>query len=419
MNKIALALVGGVCSGKTTFATIMEKRYNFFVISKDRCIYESDIRHRYDDCVSWEIVRKQKIDQLNGQNIVIDETIRIGKLKEIKEKGYTIIAVKLDNDRNIREKRLRKRHILQKKGLLELSLITKIDLVACEQEVRRSYWRSKSFYESIEETQKEKFDTILEKLYLLGSNYLKDEEPNPVCYNEIDYILEIKNISCFDFVNIAYIKNNCIPFSEYKKKWSKNIKYCIWDVGGVFYNFSLDNFNNWCISNTLDTESCSQIIGTFNFNEYMLGNICFDDLCKQICDFYYIPYCKDVNIHIENHLRSGVGEMFPITAKIINSLKDKGITNCVLSNALPILVDIGNYPELITPENRFYSFDLKRLKPENSAYIEVCRKLNINFSDIIFVDDKPRNTNAAIELGIYSIEFNVENIEKKINEVFD
>jgi dephospho-CoA kinase len=40
---IALILFGGICSGKTTFAETIEGRYGFTVISKDRCIYESDL----------------------------------------------------------------------------------------------------------------------------------------------------------------------------------------------------------------------------------------------------------------------------------------------------------------------------------------------------------------------------------------
>lgn len=419
MNKFAFVLVGGICSGKSTFADKLEKTGDFFIVSKDKCIYESDMLCREHIFKSWEEVREEHINNLNGKNVILDETLRIGKLDKIKEKGYTIIAVLLEKDRTIREKRLLQRNALNKQYLLELSRIANIDFHLCSQEVRRNYWRDKHFRDSIPQKEQTQFDEILKKLYLLGSTFIKDEEPNPVCYNQIDYLINAEDIDVDNGVEISDIIKKCTSYHEYKKQWAKKIKFCIWDVGGVFYHYSLEKLSQWCSQKTIDYPKWESLKGTFSFNDYMLGIITFDELCVNICQYYSIPYLPEYNSQIKQCLEMGVGEVYSETEEAIKYLKKKGIVNCVLSNALPILADDGNYPELIDSEHRFYSFIFQRLKPDNDIYKMMQNKLNTPFENIIFIDDKKRNIDAAIELGIYSILYQQENIKDAIKEIFE
>ena len=230
MNKLVFALVGGICSGKTTFADKLVTLGDFVIISKDRCIYESDMLCRVDKIKSWETIREEKINNLLGENVILDETIRVGKLDKLKAKGYTIVAVIMESDNSIRTNRLNKRNELSKQYMSRLSKITGINLLECTQEERRNLWRSKFFIDSLPLDKKQEFDYILEKLYLLGSKILKDEEPNPLCFKQIDYIVSEKDLNLSREMINDDVFAQCFSYEEYKKKWAKNIKYCIWGV---------------------------------------------------------------------------------------------------------------------------------------------------------------------------------------------
>lgn len=51
-------------------------------------------------------------------------------------------------------------------------------------------------------------------------------------------------------------------------------------------------------------------------------------------------------------------------------------------------------------EQRFFSCELRRIKPEPEAYEEVVRALGAQPSEIVFFDDRPPNVEAARRLGI-------------------
>ena len=187
-DKLAFALVGGICSGKTAFTREMTKYERFSVISKDQCIYESDMLCRVGIKKSWEEIREEKIDALDNENVILDETIRVGKLDRIKAKGYTIVAVIMESDKTIRSQRLLERNEINHRNLCRLSEITGINLIKCTQNERRNLWRSKEFRDALPSEKQQEFDEILEVLYLLGSKVLKDEEPNPSYILRMIYI---------------------------------------------------------------------------------------------------------------------------------------------------------------------------------------------------------------------------------------
>lgn len=135
----------------------------------------------------------------------------------------------------------------------------------------------------------------------------------------------------------------------------------------------------------------------------MKGFVTFEELCQEICCFYDIQYKYQYVNDIESALWLGVSNDFDITHRLMALLKERGVENCILSNALPILLESGKYQEFIDKKNRFYSFDLHMLKPSTDIYIKVKNLLECDFHNIVFVDDKEENVNAAKELGIYSI----------------
>lgn len=400
-NPIVIALFGRICSGKTTLAKKIENDYGFEVVSKDRCIFRSELLKREKEDISWEEVRSNFVKNViqRNKNAVIDETIRIDRLSAFKDAGYTIIGIKLNTDVENCKKRLHNRNKRQKEILVELSNIIGIDVTIMPQEQRRCLWRNKEFIKKVPQSQMASFNNLIEEIYTLGCDYLKEEDPNPACFPELDFIVELEDNFNIERLNWNVICDKRIAFNDYLKKYLSTIRYCVWDIGGVVYKFSLDPLNAWCCKKAKSSVN----IKAFNFDEYMMGNISFCQLCQNICEFCDIDYCKEYDVEIEKALWEGVSDDFEITHYLMRNIKSKGLTNCILSNALPVLLDSGKYQEFIKQEHRFYSFDLHMLKPENNIYIEIRNKLRCRFHDIAFIDDKVENVNAAIELGIYAI----------------
>lgn len=415
----ALILIGGICSGKTNLANrIMSSSVKYHLISKDQCIYESDMLERVGIKKSWDTIRLEHIIEHSGKNLVFDETIRVGKLDEIKRMGYVIIGIKMPLGKTLRYNRLMRRNKIRKKLMDELSMIARTDFEIIGQERRRQLWRSSDFINSFSPDERSHFDTILRNIYLLGSQIIKDEEPNPACFPQLDYIAEASDLNECDYMSPETIISKSVSYQEYLKQWASRIKYCVWDVGGVFYDFSLKPLYEWIADHSSNLYNLDGTIRKISFNEYMSGKITFEGFCQSLCETHGIVYRDEYKGEIEERLHHGVGEMFPETEEAISSLKKLGITNCVLSNALPALASDGNYPDLINPEHRFYSFELRSLKPANEIYIATRDGLGASFEEMIFVDDKERNVNSATDLGIYSIRYNRETILAELTKVF-
>lgn len=410
-NKpVAIVLFGGICSGKTTFATKFEKEFDFNVISKDRSILESEILCRKGIHKTWEVIREETINYYAEKkaSIILDETVRIGRLSKLKENNYQIIGVKLNVDFNTQKMRMENRNNRQKEILMELSSILDMNISAMKQADRRDLWRSSNIYEYVAPHLRNKFDSLIFEIYTLGCHYIKHENPNPTCFSELSSVIEIDSTNSFQDLDIDFIISNSIPFKEFAKKYLKRIRYCIWDVGGVIYKYTLSYLDKWCESNTQNPLRYIHTKGTFDYDPYMKGEVSFSDLCKQLCEFYDVEYHLNREKEIEDVFWQGVSEDFPLTHNLMKLVEKNNITNCILSNALPILLESGEYQKFVGDKFRFYSFDLHMLKPDDSIYVAVKEKLGCSFHEMVFVDDKIENVNSAIELGIYSIQYNNE-----------
>jgi putative hydrolase of the HAD superfamily len=98
----------------------------------------------------------------------------------------------------------------------------------------------------------------------------------------------------------------------------------------------------------------------------------------------------------------------------MDELRKQNIEICLLSNALPNLIDTADF--LTNRENIFVSYELRLLKPDLEIYKKVMEKLNATPEEIVFIDDKPKNVDAAKSLGIHGIVFNQQTIIDKINK---
>ena len=68
-------------------------------------------------------------------------------------------------------------------------------------------------------------------------------------------------------------------------------------------------------------------IKQYDFDDYMKGFVTFEELCKDICNYYDIQYNPQHLIDIEQALWLGVSNDFDITHRLLVHMKEQGIKN--------------------------------------------------------------------------------------------
>lgn len=192
------------------------------------------------------------------------------------------------------------------------------------------------------------------------------------------------------------------------------IKFCIFDVGQVCYPYSLEPLNQLLREQSTDHKTFDKKGGakSFNYNSFMKGETDFTAFCKNLCSHCGIVYSKDIEQSVDNAMHQGVGPFYEETLETMSWLRKEGIEIGFLSNALPNLADTGQ--TLAAEDKIFVSYELGLLKPDKAIYQSVLAKLNAKPEEVIFIDDKRENVEAAKSLGINGIVFDRNTISRQI-----
>lgn len=192
------------------------------------------------------------------------------------------------------------------------------------------------------------------------------------------------------------------------------IKYCIFDVGQVCYPYSLEPLNQYCYEKSKNKNEFVSKGGVkgFDYKPFMKGEVDFSEFCQKLCEFCDFAYVSEIETEINEAMHKGVGEMYPETLKVVDFLKHQNVEVCLLSNALPNLANTAT--GLTRKQNIFVSYELGLLKPDIKIYQQVLQKLNALPEEVIFVDDKLKNVEAAKSIGINGIVFDRNTIAHEI-----
>jgi len=192
------------------------------------------------------------------------------------------------------------------------------------------------------------------------------------------------------------------------------IKFAIFDIGQVCYPYSLNMLNKFMQANTKNLQNFLKNNGikSFNYKPFMRGEIKFEQFCEDLCNYCDVVYFPDINAKINNAMHKGVGNFFPETLKVMEKLRHNKIKVCLLSNALPNLADTAQ--DLTAKELIFTSYELGMLKPDVQCYQTVLQKLNAKPQEVVFIDDKPTNVEAAQSISIHGIVFERNTIEQDV-----
>lgn len=186
------------------------------------------------------------------------------------------------------------------------------------------------------------------------------------------------------------------------------MKVCIWDVGDTIYPYTLKPLEEWVVKKTGNVHKKNY--EHFDFNPLMRGEVSFETFCNDFCKHSGIVFQEGYISEIDSVMHQGAGDVFPQTRQAMSLLKEQGILNGILSNALPNLVDIhlSNLP--LEKHLIFTSFEFGLLKPDEQIYHRLQKEVGCELSQIMFIDNRPENIVAARYVGIKGIVYNPKSI---------
>lgn len=187
-------------------------------------------------------------------------------------------------------------------------------------------------------------------------------------------------------------------------------KFFVFDVGNVCYPYSLKPLNDLChhCSEEPDLFEEKGGIKSFDFKPFMLGKQTFPQFCRALSEHCFFDYSASIQNDIDVAMHAGVGAFYPETLAAMDYLRNQGGQICLLSNALPNLAETA--VSLASRKRIFLSYRLHLLKPDVRIYQKVLEQLKAAPDEVVFIDDKPANVEAAKSLGIHGIVFQKETI---------
>ncbi len=194
------------------------------------------------------------------------------------------------------------------------------------------------------------------------------------------------------------------------------IRYCLWDVGKTIYDYTLNPLGDWVVENAQRKVSVTDV-KRFDFGPYMRGQTEFEQLCRQICHAFEVPYHAAVPAAINRAFHRGIGAYFPETRQMMAYLQRRGIENVIFSNALPILSQSLKTEGLVKAEHIFTSYESGLLKPDPAVYEYVRSRLGCRFEEMMAVDDKIQNIETVRNLGINGVFFSPQTIEESVKSL--
>lgn len=336
----------------------------------------------------------------------------------IHETGRLITAILLDMSTDCRKERFDQRHEQRLAIARQMSVILGFNLLSLDFDNIRRYCTDPKNFESIPPSQRQNFLDLMRELWLLGAYKYKGEFPDPLDFQHVDYVVPYNETTFPTKITSQEIDIKRIPFGRYANERSgRPIQLCIWDIGNVVYRVSLSHLFDLTKVRSKRPELVSSKAKNFSFDRYMKGEWSFTQLCRHFCEVFEISHSDSLENEVAEALRMGVKETIQESRTVMQIFKEKGVTNAILSNALPILEEgwrTGSGND-IPEELQFLSFQIGQLKPDRASYEHVLRATGVSPDDALFIDDKGRNILGATRVGIAGVLFKPEDFLARLD----
>jgi FMN phosphatase YigB (HAD superfamily) len=199
------------------------------------------------------------------------------------------------------------------------------------------------------------------------------------------------------------------PFRNMKK-----IKFIYFDLGGVI----VDHISG--LIKTAEKFNLDKVEVISLFKKHA------NDLDRGLLSLGELEEIFDKKFDISNKLDKKLGEFIVDNFKIIQETHDliyeiaNDISIGILSN---VSEDIFNYVEKnklipsVAYDSLIVSAKLKVIKPEKKIFDIALSKSKYSLEEVLFIDDKLENIDAAKSLGWKTVLFETNNPQKSVNEI--
>lgn len=192
----------------------------------------------------------------------------------------------------------------------------------------------------------------------------------------------------------------------------------IFDIGNVLASFDWRTYlKNFGFPKETEERIAAATFLSDNWNEVDRG-VKSDDEIYADC-LREIPDLEKEFTRVWEERRSIVKE-YGYSAEWINSLKEKGYKVYILSNYGQTLFMEAKkkFRFLEYPDGMVISYEIKHIKPEREIYDELSKRYGIVPEEAVFIDDLPKNLEAAGRLGFQTILFtSKEEVDRELERM--
>jgi len=188
------------------------------------------------------------------------------------------------------------------------------------------------------------------------------------------------------------------------------IKTLLFDLGGVIVTIdqeqAIRRFENLGLADAGERLDSYTQQGIFGDLEH--GLISTDDFRRELSRLVG----HDVTHEQCAHAWQGYAKSVPTrNLQALNSLRQQGYRVLLLSNTNPYMMEWAESPQFDGHGNPlsayfdkcYLSYQLKMMKPAEAIFREVLRQENTFASEVLFVDDGPRNVMVASQIGMRTL----------------
>jgi len=194
----------------------------------------------------------------------------------------------------------------------------------------------------------------------------------------------------------------------------KEIKYIFFDIGGVLYTLDYESvwngFYEYCnkplndIQNVLYSEDI--------FVGFETGKITSYEYYRSVTERLDCSMSFNKFKRIWNSILLKRDHMFELILKLKDYVNILLLSNTNEINALAMKDDLSKITN-----NYVYSYEVGFMKPDRRIYEIALEKINVDPENIIFVDDREQNIEAAKHLRIHSYLYrNIGNISAYLED---
>jgi len=194
---------------------------------------------------------------------------------------------------------------------------------------------------------------------------------------------------------------------------NKNVKAVLFDIDWVIITNVYEFYNHMCKYYLNDKQDMQDFFVKWTFWKTSIWKKDLKEIIKPYLKKWNWTLWVDKLLYLWFLIESKVDNK---VISIANKIKEKWISISLVSNQEKYRKDfLLNKLGLWTTFNKnYFSCDLWYIKPNTSFFKKIAKDLNLDFNEILLIDDDPKNINSAKKLWMEAILYKNFNSIKNI-----